>query len=106
MRTCRPRRGLEGELTEVCGDLVGDSCREGKENSEPSLELLDAPNPLLFRICLAAETFGLIVRVFGRSTRSALIQAIAAAKAFLSRPAPEPLNRRRSAPGPGEALSR
>jgi hypothetical protein len=35
-------------LTEVCGDLVGDSCRELKENSEPSLELLDAPNALLF----------------------------------------------------------
>jgi hypothetical protein len=69
-------------LTEVCGDLVGDSCRELKENSEPSLELLDAPNALLFRICLVAETFGLTVRVFGKSTRSALIQAIAAAKAF------------------------
>jgi hypothetical protein len=42
-------------LTEVRGDLGG-SCRELKENSESSLELLDAANAPLFRIRLVAET--------------------------------------------------
>ena len=44
------------ELTRVCADLVGESCSNLKQNSEWSMELLDAANAPLFRIRLVAET--------------------------------------------------
>ncbi len=44
------------ELTRVCGDLVGENARSLKQNSEWSMELLDASNTPLFRIRLVAET--------------------------------------------------
>jgi hypothetical protein len=44
------------ELTRVCADLVGESCSNLKQNSEWSMELLDAANAALFRIRLVAET--------------------------------------------------
>ena len=40
----------------VCGDLVGESARNLKQDSEWSMELLDARNTPLFRIRLVAET--------------------------------------------------
>jgi hypothetical protein len=43
------------ELTRVCGDLVGDRCRNLKLNSEWSIDLLDAADAPLFRIRLVAE---------------------------------------------------
>jgi hypothetical protein len=44
------------ELTRVCGDLVGDSCRNLKPNSEWRMVLLDGADAPLFRIRLVAET--------------------------------------------------
>jgi hypothetical protein len=44
------------ELTRVCGDLIGESCRNLKQDSEWSIELLDGTNAPLFRIRLVAET--------------------------------------------------
>jgi hypothetical protein len=44
------------ELTGVCGDLVGASCRNLGQNCEWSMELLDADQAPLFRIRLVAET--------------------------------------------------
>ena len=43
------------ELTKVCGDLIGEGCRNLKPNSEWSMELLDAADAPLFRIRLVAE---------------------------------------------------
>jgi hypothetical protein len=68
-RTCNAERSsasdaceLEGrdaawkELTRVCSDLIAGSCHSLKENSEWSMEVLDAANAPLFRIRLVAET--------------------------------------------------
>ncbi len=44
------------ELTQVCGDLVGEGCRNLEQNSEWSMELLDAAKAPVFRIRLVAET--------------------------------------------------
>jgi len=44
------------ELTKVCGDLIGEGCRNLKQNSEWSMELLDEADTPLFRIRLVAET--------------------------------------------------
>jgi hypothetical protein len=47
------------ELTKVCGDLVGEGCRNLKPNSEWRMELLDGADAPLFRIRLVAETLAL-----------------------------------------------
>ncbi len=44
------------ELTGVCGDLVGENCRNLGQDCEWSMELLDADRAPLFRIRLVAET--------------------------------------------------
>jgi hypothetical protein len=44
------------ELTRVCGDLIGEGCRNLKPDSQWSMELLDAADTPLFRIRLSAET--------------------------------------------------
>ena len=44
------------ELTRVCGDLIGEGCRNLKPNSRWSMELLDTVGTPLFRIRLVAET--------------------------------------------------
>ena len=44
------------ELTSVCGDLVGEGCRNLKPNSEWRMDLVDAAGTPLFRIRLVAET--------------------------------------------------
>jgi hypothetical protein len=44
------------ELTGVCGDLVAGHCRELKQNSEWSMEVLNEADRPLFRIRLVAET--------------------------------------------------
>jgi hypothetical protein len=44
------------ELTKVCGDFVGEGCRNLAPNSQWSMELLDASGAPLFRIRLVAET--------------------------------------------------
>jgi hypothetical protein len=44
------------EFVAVCGDLVGGSCRRMTENSEWSLELLDAANATMFRMRLTADS--------------------------------------------------
>ena len=44
------------ELTKVCSDLIGESCRNLKQGSEWSMELLDGADAPLFRIRLVAET--------------------------------------------------
>jgi hypothetical protein len=44
------------ELTKICGDLIGTRCRELGQNSEWSIEALDAADRPLFRIRLVAET--------------------------------------------------
>jgi hypothetical protein len=46
------------ELTRVCSDLAGEGCRSLKQDSEWSIELLDAAQKPLFRIRLVAETLG------------------------------------------------
>jgi hypothetical protein len=43
------------ELTRVCGDLIGEGCRNLKPNSQWSMELLDAAEKPLFRIRMVAE---------------------------------------------------
>jgi hypothetical protein len=56
------------ELTRVCGDLIGGGCRGLKQNSEWSMEVLDAADAPLFRIRLVAETlvWPLFVGFIGR----------------------------------------
>jgi Domain of unknown function (DUF6894) len=44
------------ELTRVCGDLIGGNCQNLRENSEWSIEALDAADLPLFRIRMVAET--------------------------------------------------
>jgi hypothetical protein len=44
------------ELTRVCGDLVAGNCRDLKQNSEWSVEVLDGFATPLFRIRLVAES--------------------------------------------------
>jgi hypothetical protein len=44
------------ELTRVCADLVASNCRNLNENSEWSMEVLDAADAPVFRIRLVAET--------------------------------------------------
>jgi hypothetical protein len=44
------------ELTTFCRDLIGDACRELKENSKWQIELLDETKKPLFRIFLAGES--------------------------------------------------
>jgi len=44
------------ELTKVCSDLAAEGCRGLKQDSEWSIELLDAAQRPLFRIRLVAET--------------------------------------------------
>ena len=44
------------ELTKVCGDFVGEGCRNLMPNSEWCMELLDSMDTPLFRIRLVAET--------------------------------------------------
>jgi hypothetical protein len=44
------------ELTKVCGDLISEGCRNLKQGSEWSMELLDGTDAPLFRIRLVAET--------------------------------------------------
>ena len=46
------------ELTRVCSDLAAEGCRGLKQDSEWSIELLDATQRPLFRIRLIAETVG------------------------------------------------
>ena len=43
------------ELTKVCGDFVGEGCRNLKPDSQWSMELLDSKDTPLFRIRLVAE---------------------------------------------------
>jgi hypothetical protein len=44
------------ELTAVCSDLIGASCRNLKQDSEWTVELRDEAGAPLFRIRLVAET--------------------------------------------------
>jgi hypothetical protein len=44
------------ELTKICGDLIGGSCHGLRQNSEWSIEALDAANRPVFRIRMVAET--------------------------------------------------
>lgn len=44
------------ELTKVCSDLIGEGCRNLKQDSEWCMELLDGADAPLFRIRLVAET--------------------------------------------------
>ena len=44
------------ELTRICGDLISDRCQSLRQNSEWSIEALDAAHRPLFRIRLVAET--------------------------------------------------
>ena len=44
------------EMTKVCGDLVGNVCRDLNEGFDWQMELLDENEKLLFRIWLVAET--------------------------------------------------
>jgi hypothetical protein len=43
------------ELTQVCGDLIGESCGNLKPDSQWSMELLDEAGAPLFRIRLVAD---------------------------------------------------
>lgn len=49
------------ELTRICGDLIGGRCQDLRQNSEWSVEALDAAERPLFRIRLVAETVFLAV---------------------------------------------
>jgi hypothetical protein len=44
------------EMTKVCGDLVGDICRDLKKGSDWHMELLDENKRPLFRVRLVAES--------------------------------------------------
>ena len=44
------------ELTKVCSDLISEGCRNLKQDSQWSMELLDGADAPLFRIRLVAET--------------------------------------------------
>jgi hypothetical protein len=44
------------ELIRVCGDLVGGNCLDLRQDSEWSMEVMDAASAPLFRIRLVAET--------------------------------------------------
>jgi hypothetical protein len=43
------------EMTKVCGDFVGDICRELKKGSDWNMELLDKNKKPLFRVRLVAD---------------------------------------------------
>jgi hypothetical protein len=47
------------ELTKICGDLIAGSCHGLEQNSEWSIEALDATNAPVFRIRMVAETLAL-----------------------------------------------
>ncbi len=55
---CPDQHAAWVEMTKVCGDFVGNACRELDQSSGWSMELLDANKKCTARIRLVAEKLG------------------------------------------------